>query len=278
MKPPTIYVDQELSVVGELPEATVKPPINLSSNAHENGTARRAAVLDETGKRGAARRSPLLTLRQFSVVRARHIERGGEDDDGPLTRVCPFRFASPGLSIVLAQARCAFHEKRLDLGVMPVGLEKEVYATLHNAGKCPAVAYVELPNENAGVRVEPSRCRIPVGGSQKLRITAQPAVPRQFDGLSLLANVRGAKTLRLPIAGVAVVPDVVLAMAAHFPDMPPPECDPDTGAPPPPAESFEFGEQRARLWTRASSNGWLPRVVDTTSPSECIKKTPCQSE
>lgn len=142
---------------------------------------------------------------------------------------------------------------------MPVGLEKEVYATLHNAGKCPAVAYVELPNENAGVRVEPSRCRIPVGGSQKLRITAQPAVPRQFDGLSLLANVRGAKTLRLPIAGVAVVPDVVLAMAAHFPDVPPPECDPDTGAPPPPAESFEFGEQRARLWTRALPNGWLPR-------------------
>jgi hypothetical protein len=29
MKPPTIYVDQELSVVGELPEATVKPPMNL---------------------------------------------------------------------------------------------------------------------------------------------------------------------------------------------------------------------------------------------------------
>ena len=114
------------------------------------------------------------------------------------------------LSVIgdLPEARCAFAEKRLELGTLPVGLERDFVVTLNNVGKCAAACLVELPSESAGVRVEPNRCRIPVGGAQRLRVIVKPAVARSFDGLMLLANVRGAKVLRLPITGKSIVPDV----------------------------------------------------------------------
>ena len=160
-----------------------------------------------------------------------------------------------------------FAEKRLELGTRPVGLERDIVVTLNNVGKCAAACLVELPSESAGVRVEPNRCRIPVGGAQRLRVIVKPAVARSFDGLMLLANVRGAKVLRLP-SRASIVPDVGMCVEGEV------EL-PGSRAPARPTTATRRARQpaprarrRLRLWrARHRSNGRLLATLTNRSRS-----------
>ena len=122
----------------------------------------------------------------------------------------------------LDDAKCAFGERKLDFQTVSVGMERDLAASVLNTGQCAAVCNVEVPPEVSDfLFVSHTRFRLVPGGTQHLTVSLKPRAPRTLDGTTLLCHVRGAKSVRLPVTGSAIIPDVRILAAAP------------AGAPPP---------------------------------------------
>ncbi|KAH8069936.1 hypothetical protein JL721_5473 [Aureococcus anophagefferens] len=121
----------------------------------------------------------------------------------------------------LDDAKCAFGERKLDFQTVSVGMERDLAASVLNTGQCAAVCNVEVPPEVSDfLFVSHTRFRLVPGGTQHLTVSLKPRAPRTLDGTTLLCHVRGAKSVRLPVTGSAIIPDVRILAAA--PRAPPP--------------------------------------------------------
>ena len=106
----------------------------------------------------------------------------------------------------VGEARCAFQQRSLDFGVVPIGRSRELKATVRNTGENAAVFWVDDPVP--GVTVIPSRGRIPVGGSQEFRVSVLASVPQVFQ-TAVSLRIRGGKPLRCPLQAEAQIPHVI---------------------------------------------------------------------
>lgn len=103
------------------------------------------------------------------------------------------------------EALCSFATRRLDLGVLAVGLAADKTVTVKNEGKSRAVFHVEAMPD--GVSVSPPRGHVAPEGRIELDIHVMLDRPMQLDS-SLTLNIRGGKAIKLPILATAVVPNI----------------------------------------------------------------------
>jgi len=103
------------------------------------------------------------------------------------------------------EASCAFGTKRVDFGVLAVGLANERTVPVVNNGRTFAVYHVETAIE--GVTVTPTRGRISPEGRIDLNVHMLLDRPTQLETM-LTLNVRGGKPIRVPIVATAVVPNI----------------------------------------------------------------------
>jgi hypothetical protein len=104
----------------------------------------------------------------------------------------------------MKEPKIAFLEKKLDYGVTPVGLRKQKALTLKNVGDAPGVFNVEPLTD---VRVTPMKGRIVRGSTQKLLVELKPSSSMIYHS-TLTINIRGGKTLIVPIRAEAKIPIV----------------------------------------------------------------------
>ena len=107
----------------------------------------------------------------------------------------------------VSEAKCVMLEKKVDCGAIPVGCVKTKTAAIKNVGGHTAIFNIEplVP----GITCTPTRGRILTGSTQELRLAFRP-MDAQLYQTSLMVNVRGGKTLRLPVRAEAKVPQVTL--------------------------------------------------------------------
>jgi hypothetical protein len=103
------------------------------------------------------------------------------------------------------EAVCAFLVKKLDLGVLAVGLAQERSVSVVNTGKNTAVFHVEPTVD--GVTVTPTRGRIVPEGRADIEISVRLDKPMQLETMVSL-SIRGGKTIRLQTTATAVVPNI----------------------------------------------------------------------
>jgi hypothetical protein len=116
----------------------------------------------------------------------------------------------------MKEPKIAFVEKKLDYGVTPVGLRKQKALTLKNVGDAPGVFNVEPLTD---VRVTPMKGRIVRGSTQKLLVELKPSSSIIYHS-SLMINIRGGKTLMIPIRAEAKIPMVEMENEdLHFGDV-----------------------------------------------------------
>lgn len=96
-------------------------------------------------------------------------------------------------------------EKRLEYGVLPVGLGHQKVLTLRNTGDTAAV--FKVFSADSDFKTHPTKGRIPKGSSQKLLVEVCPSFARQFDSY-LDIIIRGGKPLKIPLRGESKIPAV----------------------------------------------------------------------
>jgi len=102
------------------------------------------------------------------------------------------------------ETSCQFAVRRLDFGVLAVGVQAEKSLAVNNIGRDNAVFHVE-PGLPAHVTIAPMRGRIAADGRTDLTVTVLLDQPIQLDTLLTLA-IRGGKSIRIPLLAAAVVP------------------------------------------------------------------------
>eukprot|EP00931_Biecheleriopsis_adriatica_P036216 TRINITY_DN2086_c0_g1_i7.p1 TRINITY_DN2086_c0_g1~~TRINITY_DN2086_c0_g1_i7.p1 ORF type:complete len:2928 (-),score=554.29 TRINITY_DN2086_c0_g1_i7:9-8792(-) len=103
------------------------------------------------------------------------------------------------------EAILAFGTRRLDLGVLAVGLPAPRSVPLINGGKNLAVFHVDSVSD--GVQVSPMRGRVAPEGRADIDLQVLLDRPMQLEAV-LSLNVRGGKPIRLPIVATAVIPNI----------------------------------------------------------------------
>lgn len=103
------------------------------------------------------------------------------------------------------EAFLSFGVKKLDIGVLAVGLASDRSVPIINSGKSVGVFHVESVSE--GVIVSPMRGRVAAEGRADIDVHVLLDRPMQLE-TTLSLNVRGGKAIRLPIIATAVVPNI----------------------------------------------------------------------
>lgn len=103
------------------------------------------------------------------------------------------------------EATLNFGIKKLDIGVLAVGLATDRSVSVLNGGKTVAVFHVESVSD--GVVVSPMRGRVAPEGRADIDVHVLLDRPMQLE-TTLTLNVRGGKAIRLPIMATAVVPNI----------------------------------------------------------------------
>mmetsp|Transcript_76352 Transcript_76352/g.221693 ORF Transcript_76352/g.221693 Transcript_76352/m.221693 type:complete len:2886 (+) Transcript_76352:129-8786(+) len=103
------------------------------------------------------------------------------------------------------EALLSFGAKKLDVGVLAVGLATDRSVPIINGGKSVGVFHVEGVAE--GIQVSPMRGRVAAEGRADIEVKVLLDRPMQLD-TTLSLNVRGGKAIRLPIFATAVVPNI----------------------------------------------------------------------
>lgn len=98
-----------------------------------------------------------------------------------------------------------FGAKRLDLGVLAVGLPADRSIPIVNGGKNVAVYHVDSVPD--GVGISPMRGRVLPEGRAEIEVHVLLDRPMQLESAVTL-NVRGGKPIRLPIMATAVNPNI----------------------------------------------------------------------
>lgn len=185
----------------------------------------------------------------------------------------------------IEDGRCAFTDKRVDFGTVSVGTSHQVTVTLNSVGTGPAACTIELPNDASDyLALSTSRFIIPASGSQDILLTFKPRAQRDLDGIFLACHVRGAKTVRLPIVGMAIIPDISVLRATpesvsgskpiHSLDVARPKNESDGFVQSTPSATFDFGslfvgyEQRELITLQNDSEIAACLVLDMGSHTE----------
>lgn len=108
----------------------------------------------------------------------------------------------------IREARCIFGTKKLEFGMVPVGVFREKQVVLKNVGKYDA--FWEADKPLGGLTIQPSSGHIAAGASQSLVVTLKPTMPQSYD-TNLIVNVRGGKQIKLSVRGDAEIPSVEVA-------------------------------------------------------------------
>eukprot|EP00913_Durusdinium_trenchii_P025002 g23467.t1 len=103
------------------------------------------------------------------------------------------------------EATLNFGVKRLDLGVLAVGLPADRSIPIVNGGKNVAVYHVDSVPD--GVGISPMRGRVLPEGRAEIDVHVLLDRPMQLESAVTL-NVRGGKPIRLPIMATAVNPNI----------------------------------------------------------------------
>jgi len=102
-------------------------------------------------------------------------------------------------------ASCVLQSRRLELGILAVGLPHERSVQIVNNGKSAAVFHVEgVPD---GITISPMRGRVPLDGRADLDVHVLLDRQMQLETAVTLC-IRGGKPLRLPISAQAMVPNI----------------------------------------------------------------------
>ena len=101
-------------------------------------------------------------------------------------------------------------ERKIEYGVVAVGVPIEKALHLKNVGQAPAVFTFEEKHIPAGCIVRPQRGSIGQGSTQE--ITVEFTAPKsQLVECNLVAEVRCGKPVKLAMAAEACVPEVAVA-------------------------------------------------------------------
>jgi len=112
---------------------------------------------------------------------------------------------------IVNEARCAFMEKPLDFGNIPVGLAaKEQPLHIKNSMRTTAIFHVECDSEE--LTISPTKGRI--GAEQKMLFTVGfiSHVEADFQA-DITVNIRGGKPLKMPVRACAKIPAIEIAEA-----------------------------------------------------------------
>lgn len=107
---------------------------------------------------------------------------------------------------IVNEAKCAFVEKQLDFGNIPVGL-KAVEQTLHirNQMRTTAIFHVECDAEE--LTISPMKGRITADQKQILTVGFISHVELDFEA-EITVHIRGGRPLKLPVRASAKIPDI----------------------------------------------------------------------
>jgi hypothetical protein len=110
----------------------------------------------------------------------------------------------------LSECKGEFSSKRLNLGTMAVGTDREIMTSLVNTGDHPLVFFINPIDDYFGISVDQMESCIPIGESLELRINITPKTARNYDNVSITARIRGGKSISLRLNGSSIVPQIVL--------------------------------------------------------------------
>ena len=110
----------------------------------------------------------------------------------------------------LNDGRCVFRSKKLDFGLIAVGLTHTQKVTLKNPSKSPAV--FKVSSAIAGLTLSPTTGLVPPGGVQKLEVRLLPGAARMYDASAnfITAHIRCGKSLQLPVVAHAIIPQITI--------------------------------------------------------------------
>jgi hypothetical protein len=112
---------------------------------------------------------------------------------------------------VMEDAKCVFVEKKLDFGEIAVGIEHEKTVMIRSSGSSAAIFAVEPPDPRLGISLSPLKGRVLPGQKQAITVKLLGPKPRNYEGVTLMMNIRGGRPAKLPLMGRAVIPDVEVA-------------------------------------------------------------------
>lgn len=110
---------------------------------------------------------------------------------------------------ILPEAKLAFEDKKLNIGVLAVGKVKRVTAKLKNVGDCPAVFHIDEQAFN--VEIKPNCGKVLPGESIELDVAFKPLSPVSYENKVIQVAVRGGRTVNIKLSGEAIIPHVSLA-------------------------------------------------------------------
>lgn len=108
------------------------------------------------------------------------------------------------------EPKAVFETKQLDFGVIAVGMELKINARLKNSGSCSLVFRIDRLHESMGIHPIPDRGRIPPGDSFAIEIYIRPLKVVSYESTSIVAQIRGGKSVTVKCIGQAVAPDVTI--------------------------------------------------------------------
>jgi len=112
---------------------------------------------------------------------------------------------------IVNEAKCAFVEKQLDFGNIPVGL-KAVEQSLHIRNQMRATAIFHVECHSPELTITPMKGRIGADQKQIFQVGFISHVEADFSA-EVTVHIRGGKPLRMPIRARAKIPDIEIEQA-----------------------------------------------------------------
>eukprot|EP00981_Chlorochromonas_danica_P012362 scaffold4845_cov159-Ochromonas_danica.AAC.14 len=111
---------------------------------------------------------------------------------------------------VLKETKAEFSTKRMNLGVMAVGTEREIPLQISNIGENPLVYFINRLDDQLGISVEPWEGILMPGEKSDITVKIIPKAPRSYDNEVITAKIRGGKNVVVKLNGSSIIPDVDL--------------------------------------------------------------------
>lgn len=106
---------------------------------------------------------------------------------------------------IVSEAKCTFLQRTLDFAVVAVGLKQEKSVTLKN--HLPTVAIFHIKNFPDQLKVTPMKGKISGDGKTNIKVEFISSEPLTLNS-EIEVQIRGGKSLILPIKAQAIVPNV----------------------------------------------------------------------
>eukprot|EP00818_Percolomonas_sp_WS_P004310 CAMPEP_0117456020 /NCGR_PEP_ID=MMETSP0759-20121206/11661_1 /TAXON_ID=63605 /ORGANISM="Percolomonas cosmopolitus, Strain WS" /LENGTH=2921 /DNA_ID=CAMNT_0005249345 /DNA_START=158 /DNA_END=8920 /DNA_ORIENTATION=- len=107
----------------------------------------------------------------------------------------------------LPESKVKASEKKVEFGVIPVGLKRHKYITLKNGGKQGAVFHVNPVHPD--ISISPAKGRIMPNSTQKLVVELNPTLAASYDS-HITIDIRGGKRVKIELTGESRAPQVEL--------------------------------------------------------------------